>query len=93
MKRTQEAIILDYLKEIGGWKREYEIRCFRTPSGEWIGARGDRDVRSMISKGLLEASFDGKYRIVRWKNLVPFPLARKEHQEKMRQGTLTQNPL
>ena len=65
---TQHEIIQKYLEHIGIWKREYEIRCLDTPYG-FIGARGDRDVRDMIKKGKLEASMDGRYRIVRAKEV------------------------
>ena len=64
---SQEKIILLYLKNLGEWKLEYEIRCMRTPEGYWIGARGDRTVRDLITKELVDIDMRGKYRIVKHK--------------------------
>lgn len=48
----------------GEWVREGIIRGIDTDWG-FIGFRGDRDVRQMVKDGRLEASFQGKYRVVR----------------------------
>ncbi len=68
-KLTQKQIILAYLKQHGGWVREYLIRGFQTDFG-WIGARGDRDVRELVASKQLLANKDGKYRIVKYKPMV-----------------------
>ena len=65
---TQKQIIQLYLKDLGDWQFEYKIRGIRTAHG-FIGARGDRDVRQMISDGELDAGWSGKYRTVRYNSL------------------------
>jgi hypothetical protein len=66
---TQKQIILNHLKDYGGWEYEFKLRAIETKYG-WIGARGDRNVREMLASGLLEGKFDrykGRYRMVRFK--------------------------
>ncbi|MCL5224211.1 MAG: hypothetical protein M1361_01155, partial [Patescibacteria group bacterium] len=80
LKLTQHDIIRNYL-DGKGWVYEYKIRGLDTEWG-FIGARGDRDVRQMIRNGELEASFNGKYRIVRLKRSPsPRELADELNQE------------
>ena len=96
---TYEQIILKYLEDLrlhdpigGGWAREYAIRCKDTPWG-FIGARGDRTVRDMVKAGKLEASFEGKFRIVRYRNpepklTFPDPYPKKETKVEIRESQL-----
>jgi hypothetical protein len=62
----QKELIKQYLKDLNEWEYEYKIRGLKTPYG-FIGARGDRNVRQMIKDNEIEAKFEGKYRIVRYK--------------------------
>jgi hypothetical protein len=62
---TQRDIIINYLSALGTWQYEYKIRAIRTQDGSWIGARGDRDVRDLVARGVLERKLDGKYAMVR----------------------------
>lgn len=79
---SQYEIIIRFLEKVyefngpeNAWVREYTIRGKFTDFG-FIGARGDRNVRDLIKKGKVEAKFDGKYRVVRYKPIqreVPKP--------------------
>lgn len=68
---TQKEIIKSYLKSRSPeWIKEGLIRGINTDFG-FIGFRGDRDVRQMIKDGEVEAKFEGKYRVVKYK--IPEP--------------------
>jgi len=69
----QKQIIQKYLESLNTWVEEYKVRCINTPHG-FIGARGDRNVREMIQDGEIEASMQGKYRVVRAKLVKPMRL-------------------
>lgn len=58
--------ILNYLSisRRGEWVMEGLIRGINTEWG-FIGFRGDRDVRDLISQGKLESEKRGKFRVVR----------------------------
>ena len=63
----QREIIKLYLNSrYPEWVKEGLIRGRNTDFG-FIGFRGDRNVREMISNGEVEAKFEGKYRVVRYR--------------------------
>lgn len=68
---TDQQIIMHYLKEVrdygenDGWVVAGTIRSKQTNYG-FIGFRGDRNVRELVSKGRLERRKNGKYAEVRY---------------------------
>jgi len=62
---NQYKIILNYLRQQGGWIKEGLIRGMNTEWG-FIGFRGDRNVRDLIKWGVVDVDTDGRFRIVKY---------------------------
>ena len=78
---TYSALILRYLAENPDiWFREGKFHGLETSYG-FIGYRGDREVRDLIKKGLVEAKMEGRFREIRHKQetRVVLPPARELH--------------
>lgn len=70
---TQQNLILQYLKENPEWHYVYKFHGLETQNG-FIGSQGDRRVRELIKKGLIERRMEGKFVQVRHKQPVYYIL-------------------
>ena len=79
---TQKLILLNVLREAGGWVKSYELVKVNTRYG-WLGMI-DRQARQLAEKGIIDRRHIGKYAEYRFKTPRAFGEFSESVQERRR---------